>query len=54
MRPRQVYDPGKQHMTPGNRYTHIDFIDSDLIYSHKGKWGGGCKICRLSLAGLYK
>jgi len=26
-------------MTPENMYTYTIFIESDLIYSHQGKWG---------------
>ena len=39
--PKQAYEPSNQAMTPGNRYTYTICLDVDLIYSHRGKWGGG-------------
>ena len=30
-----AYEPGKQAMTSGNRYTYANFIDNDLVYSHR-------------------
>ena len=38
--PKQAYGPSDQAMTPGNRYNYTIFLESDLIYSHQGKWGG--------------
>ena len=42
--PKQSYDPGKQAMTPGNRYTYANFVDSALIYSHQGRGARNQKI----------